>query len=236
MLQDTPASDRLPRTGQPKSPTGFWTVHRTSRGFRRQPDDQFLAGAELKNVVAAPTSVQGNDARRTDDLFAFRLTPEVDDKDDNTRKTWVQVLQTAKSGNPIEVSLGPAGQPPFPSTAKIKLDVYPTLLTYGTLAVYLSLAYFIIRLGRTSWMLRDANGASNPPYSLARHQMAIWTIVVVGAYLHLADHWSLCLGVHDRSRPAPPASSPLRWTRANARKPSRPELPSKPSAMRSVRR
>lgn len=142
----------------------------------------FLGGAELKNVVAAPTSTGPNDPP---ELFALRLSPEVDGKDDSTRKTWVQVLQAAKNGDPIEVSLGPAGQAPFRSDAKIRLDVYPSYMTWGILVFYIVLAFWIFRLGKTSWMLRDSNGAANPPYSLARHQMAIWTIVVVGAYLYI---------------------------------------------------
>lgn len=142
----------------------------------------FLAGAELKNVVAAPTAVNLDDPPG---LFALRLTPEVDDKDDATRKTWIQVLKAAKRGDPIDVSVGAPGQAPFTSDAKIRLDVYPTSLTYGILAFYVFLAYWIFRLGKTSFMLRDANGAQNPPYSIARHQMAIWFIVVVGAYLYI---------------------------------------------------
>lgn len=138
----------------------------------------FIAGAQLKNVVGAPTS------SAEPELLALRLSPEVDEKDEQTRKNWVQVLKAAKHSD-VEISVGPEGQAPFPSTAKIKLDVYPTYRTYGTLAIYAVLAYFIVRLGRTSWMLRDSNGAANPPYSLARTQMAIWTIVVVGAYLYI---------------------------------------------------
>lgn len=142
----------------------------------------FLAGTELKNVVAAPTSIGPKDPP---ELFALRLAPEVDGDDDNTRKLWVQVLRAAKRGDPIEISLGPAGQAPFVSDAKIRLDVYPTVMTWVILVFYLFLAYWIVRLGRRSWMLRDANGAPNPPYSLAKHQMALWTIVVVGAYLYI---------------------------------------------------
>ncbi|HLG58643.1 MAG TPA: hypothetical protein VI485_25085 [Vicinamibacterales bacterium] len=142
----------------------------------------FLAGAELKNVVAVPTSI---DSKDPPEIFALRLTPEVDDRDDATRKTWVQVLQAAKSGEPLDVSIGPSGQAPFTSDAKIRLDVYPTVMTYAVLTFYVFVAYWIFRLGKTSFMLRDANGAPNPPYSLAKHQMAIWFIVVVGAYLYI---------------------------------------------------
>jgi hypothetical protein len=35
---------------------------------------------------------------------------------------------------------------------------------------------------RTS-LLRDANGAARPPYSLAKHQMAVWFLVVVSSFL-----------------------------------------------------
>ena len=142
----------------------------------------FLAGAELKNVVAAPTSI---DAAAPADIGALRMTLEVEGADVTIRKAWVQVLQAAKRGDPVEVSVGASGQAPFGSDARVRIDVYPTRMTYGVLVFYVILAFWIVRLGRRSFMLRDSNGAPNPPYSLARHQMAIWFIVVVGAYLYI---------------------------------------------------
>jgi hypothetical protein len=135
----------------------------------------FLAGIELKNV--APVLAAKNPG-----ALLVRLEPE-NDKEGVIRKAWVQVLQTAYH-RPIEISVGVSGQAPFASKATLALRVYPDY-TWLVL-VFLGLVVLgIIVLGKFSNILRDANGATDPPYSLAKHQMAVWFVAVVGSYLYI---------------------------------------------------
>lgn len=135
----------------------------------------FLAGVELKNV--APVRASKDPA-----TLLVRLEPE-NDKDGVVRKTWVEVLQTAYR-RAIDISVGVSGQAPFGSKATVNLQVYPdyTWLVVGFLGLVI---IGIVVLARFSNILRDSNGAANPPYSLAKHQMAVWFVAVVGSYLYI---------------------------------------------------
>ena len=144
----------------------------------------FLAGIELKNVVAVPTATDAGDAANVSALF---VTPEIDDKDAAARKAWVQVLQTAiplKAQQPLGISIGPPGGEPFVSDATVRLSVFPSY-TWYVVAFLAAVAVGLVVLGKKSNLLRDSNGAPTPPYSLARHQMAAWFVVVTGAYLYV---------------------------------------------------
>lgn len=131
-------------------------------------------------------------AKDVSDLSALLVTLEVqNDRNDEKgliRKAWVQALRAAheRAGHEVEVTVGPQDRPPFSSNqgARIALRVYPSY-TWVIVALLAVLGVGLIRLGLKSNLLRDANGAQNPPYSLARHQMAVWLVVVVGAYLYV---------------------------------------------------
>jgi uncharacterized membrane protein YuzA (DUF378 family) len=146
----------------------------------------FLAGTELKNVVAVATS---SDAGDPAELSAVKVTLDVDnDEAGINRKAWVQVLQAAivRSNHEVDVSVGPRDQTPFPAepAAQISLDVFPWYT--WLVVVFLALvAVGVAALGKFTNMLRDSNGAANPPYSLAKHQMAVWFVVIVGSYLYV---------------------------------------------------
>jgi len=144
----------------------------------------FLAGTQLKNVEAGLTAKDPGDG---DEITALRVVLEIDQKDD-IRKAWVQVLQSAvrRDDRQLAVSVGPESAVPFPASAdaRITLDVFP----WYTWIVVLGLALVagaLVLLAQRSNLLRDANGAEHPPYSLAKHQMAAWTFVIVGAYLYV---------------------------------------------------
>ena len=144
----------------------------------------FLVGIELKNVVAVPTAGDAGDAANVSALF---VTPALDDKDPAARKAWVQVLQTAiplKAQQPLRISVGPPGGEPFVSDATVLVSVFPSY-TWYVVAFLAAVAVGLVVLGKRSNLLRDSNGAPTPPYSLARHQMAAWFVVVMGAYLYL---------------------------------------------------
>lgn len=141
----------------------------------------FLDGVELTNVVP----VQSSTAPVT---LQVALEPESDitqdDKDGVVRKAWVQVLRTAYRRD-IVVSIGPTGQAPFATRAfPLTLKVFPRY-TPWVVAFLAAIVIVILVLGKMTNLLRDGNGAANPPYSLAKHQMAVWFVVVIGSYVYI---------------------------------------------------
>lgn len=135
----------------------------------------FLDGKELPNVVAKPIS---------DDASLLQVTLAVEHLDGEVRKTWVDILNAAResSGAPMTASLGPAGGVQFASSATLGIEVYPSY-TWAVVAFLALLVLALVVLGKRSSLLRDGNGVENASYSLAKHQMAGWFVVVIGAYL-----------------------------------------------------
>lgn len=150
----------------------------------------FVAGIELSNVVAVPAAADPTDAPA---VGAVRVTLEPGgEKDAAVRKAWVQVLQAAMNRDDKEqaadkrlpLSVGPAGKASFASDVSVELVVFPWYTAF-VVVFLIALVVIILVLGKRSNLLRDANGAVNPPYSLAKHQMAAWFVVVIGAYLYI---------------------------------------------------
>jgi hypothetical protein len=150
----------------------------------------FLAGVELANVVTSAATATRSDSP---DVGAVRVTLEPQgEKEPAVRKAWVQVLQAAMNrddnGTPAErsipLSIGPAGAAPFKSDVIVELEIFPSY-TPVVVAFLLAVLLVIVVLAKRTNLLRDSNGADNPPYSLARHQMAAWFVVVIGAYLYI---------------------------------------------------
>jgi hypothetical protein len=135
----------------------------------------FLDGAELANVVATPISEDGS---------RVKVTLAADHLDEKVRKAWVGVLNAAREsgGAAMTASLGPAGGVQFSSSATLGIDVYPSY-TWAAVAFLGALVLALVVLGKRSSLLRDSSGAENASYSLAKHQMAAWFLVVIGAYL-----------------------------------------------------
>jgi hypothetical protein len=136
----------------------------------------------LGDVQLASLAVMTEPGSTTNGLVRVHL--EVDEKNGENRKSWVQVLKTARQkANGISVSVGPSGTP-FPSKASLVLRVEPSY-RYWVWAFLALVVAAIVVLGRSTNMLRDANGAMRPPHSLAKYQMAVWFVVVVGSYLYV---------------------------------------------------
>ena len=151
-----------------------------SKENKDAPLHLYMDSIELKNLTVSSLTFQSEDTDRA--LLSVVL--EVDNAEP-TRKAWVQLLQSAKSKQTIPVSIGPAGSA-FPTLAWITFDVLPWYL-WAVIGMLVILVGVLIFLGKTSTLLRDATGAgADAPYSLAKHQMAIWFVVVVGAYLYLS--------------------------------------------------
>jgi hypothetical protein len=142
----------------------------------------FIDGIELKNLTLHHETT--DDATQTDSYWT-RL--EFDNENQDNRKAWVQLLQTARDRDDLIISIGPEGGPPFPSTARASLNIYPTGYTVFTVTAIAVLCLALLVLAAKSNLLRGAGtSAGPPPYSLARHQMAVWFLVVISAYLFVA--------------------------------------------------
>lgn len=187
-VERVPASDRQPKHYRDQLKDVLTVDVENLAAWRQLPGNAttplhlYLAGAELKTTdIELSSTNQGDGA----DISALRVVLDVDDKDPDSRKAWVQALNAAlaRKDRRIGLTVGPSGAP-FQSDVTIALDVFP----WYTWLVGLFLVVFtllLIRLGSRSNLLRDANGAGTPPFSLAKHQMAVWFVVIVGAYLYV---------------------------------------------------
>jgi hypothetical protein len=105
-----------------------------------------------------------------------------------TRTALAQVLRTARSkqwkfgASDMTVSIGPAGGPQWPSTAKIRINPYPTALTWFGAFAAVALIVVIVVLAVRTPLLRDGGG-TNAPFSLAKNQMALWFVVIFGSFV-----------------------------------------------------
>jgi hypothetical protein len=140
----------------------------------------YIAGIEIRNLTP---SYQGQDPVTKDDIVWTPLKFESDKDANESRDTWAYVLRIARVNKNLPISVGPAGGPYWESMATIEINPYPTLLSSFAAAVVLGLVVVLIWAGIQTRLLRDNTAAVNPPYSLARHQMACWFAVVISAYL-----------------------------------------------------
>ena len=151
-------------------------------GNSSAPLHLYLAGTELKNLTMTSAGERQDD-KTGEWISTLAVILELDDKDATNRKEWIQVLQSAMRNPDTPISVGPANGQPFPSQARIALRVFPS---YTWLVVFFlgAVALLTVVLAKRSNLLRDSNGATTLPYSLAKHQMAVWFLVVVGGYLY----------------------------------------------------
>jgi hypothetical protein len=71
------------------------------------------------------------------------------------------------------------------TTNKFKLIRVHLSWFIGCLVGMLVLLYFLLRLAKSSALLRDFGPGDNRPYSLARCQMAFWFFMVIASYLFI---------------------------------------------------
>ena len=141
----------------------------------------FIGGIELGNLSPRVSRYDPEKKRWT-----LWTQLDFDDKDESNRKAWVQLLQRARDNEVMDISIGPQGGPQWPTTATLAFDVYPTGWAGFTGVVIAVLLIGIVVLAARSSLLRGPACATGPaPYSLARHQMAVWFVVVLAAYLFL---------------------------------------------------
>jgi len=142
----------------------------------------FLDGIELDNLTPrreGPAGT-GDEVLWTPLKFESRKGSEAADR---SRETWAQVLRIARNTEALRISVGPEGGPYWQSGAEIEINSFPTFLAWSSGLLVFALGGALISLGRFSWLLHDNNGSEKPPFSLARHQMAVWFFVVIAAFL-----------------------------------------------------
>ena len=140
----------------------------------------FLSGIEVKNLTPR---YQGQDPLTKEDVLWTPLKFETNKDATDSRDVWAQVLRIARGNKELPISIGPEGGPYWASTATVEVNSYPTGLSRFTAVVILGLIIVLFWAGWKTPLLRDNNGAKDPPFSLAKHQMAVWFVVVVSAYL-----------------------------------------------------
>jgi hypothetical protein len=149
------------------------------KAYGDKPLRLFVDGIELKNLELHLSGTD-NDA----ELSTFWTQLDFDHDNPENRKAWVLLMQVARDRRILKVSVGPEGGPEFPTRALTELNVFPTGWAIFTVAAILVL---VIATGILAWkssLLRGPKCAADPaPFSLARHQMAVWFIVVIAAFL-----------------------------------------------------
>jgi hypothetical protein len=164
--------------------TGFSDWIQVERN-KATPLRLFIDGTELPNL---PVIHSSHDPATNTDTLRTVLKFEADPTRTASRNAWIEVLRTARAKafrdqpEEVDISVGPSGGPQWPTTAKMRINSYPTGLTiFAGIAV----ALLLVLLGwkaSTTGLLRDGSRRT-APYSLARCQMACWFFVIVSAFL-----------------------------------------------------
>jgi len=147
----------------------------------RVPLHVFINGIEVANLTprlqGRPNPDSGPDVLWTP--LKFESNKDATD----SRDVWAQIVRILRASEHADISIGPAGGPYWRTEATIAVNSYPTGLFRFAIGVIVAMVVGLFIFGWQSSMLRDSNGAATPPFSLAKHQMAVWFVVVVGAYL-----------------------------------------------------
>lgn len=150
---------------------------------KSKPLHLFIEGIELENLTLRYV---GRNADQTDAFWTrlkFGTDETADAKVQENRELWSQVLRTARRSDSLALSIGPRGGGQWPTDARVHINSHPTGLSIFAGVVIAALVAGLIAAGIKTSLLRDANGAAHPPYSLAKHQMAVWFVVVVSSFL-----------------------------------------------------
>jgi hypothetical protein len=136
-------------------------------------------------------------SQNKDAVVTYRLSFPItrDLSSERGRESWKKILGgLGKNSKVVPVSVGLLNGPPLPSTYKATFVRMGTtsLLLFLLLAVVLTVGFFIV--AACTGVLRDKEPPPDPnrpiepqerTYSLSRTQIAIWTMLVVYAYLFI---------------------------------------------------
>ena len=190
--KDSAAGDKTPkivgvRSGKTDSHTVgmddqlFVKVTNLPELLKSRPISLYLDGRQIP--VAEPN------VHLFSDELEFRLvnlgTPE-------SKKAWNDLLEPLSFTRPILVRVGPANGLPLAfekQPASIQLIVVPQFWFWVWVVLFGAGLLVFVWLVKHTNILRDTGGAIEPgqlpKYSLARTQMAFWTILVLGGFVFL---------------------------------------------------
>ena len=161
-------------------------------------DGQPLPGTHpiVESQTDEPLPAGAND-EQTDSVVTFRVVFPItrDLSTDKGKESWKKLLGgLRKNEKEVPVSVGLVNGPPLPSTYKsefIRLGG-GRLILFIVVAIVVGIGFLIA--AKTTGALRDkeppppgnlAMTAMERPYSLSRMQIALWTLLVVYAYLFI---------------------------------------------------
>jgi hypothetical protein len=112
------------------------------------------------------------------------------DRTDLSDHAWHVLLEEPISfSKSISVSVGLNQDLAFPSDVQnFELEVLPKAELFSYLAILVIGLLLFVRLARTTNLLRDPAvlpDGKKPPYSLARFQLAFWSLLVIAAYVFI---------------------------------------------------
>lgn len=150
----------------------------------------FLEGKPLPGTRARVGKSQLNDDGTTTTLLTFRIVRDL--STETARKNWKDVIVAARARRILTVSAGLETGAPARTRAEAEFQILETnrlvLWIFAALAIG---GVFLWIAGRTG-MLRDGEpptketvNPSSRTFSMARVQMAVWTVIVLLSFLYV---------------------------------------------------
>jgi hypothetical protein len=153
------------------------------QGCQDQKIVLFLDGIKIEKLFPETINVQPGGLG----TLQFHLERNAD-----SDHAWADLLGAPPLGKGFferetSVSVGLNNDYPIPdkTTNKFKLIRVHFSWFIGCVVGVLVLLYFLLRLAKSSPLLRDFGQGENRPYSLARCQMAFWFFMVIASYLFI---------------------------------------------------
>ena len=154
------------------------TVQNLARLVRQIPEDGSLI-LYLDNVPMRGIKPLFIDT--CNGIVVFKLA-----RDSVSFNSWAVFYQTRnKHIREMKVSLGIAGQCPVSSKGTLTVVLMRKSLLYGCLVGFAMVVILLINLAVKTNIIRNENSGEARTYSLARSQLALWTVLIVFAYLYL---------------------------------------------------
>jgi len=150
----------------------------------------FLQGKPLPGTLASVGRSQTDEDEVTTTLLTYLVSHDLNTE--TARRNWKEVLAAANSGQQLTISTGLENGPAAQSDAKVEFVVLRTgrLVVWFAIATVGLIVFFVIA-ARTS-ALRDkepvgpdAAAPTERAFSLSRVQMALWTVLVLYAYVFI---------------------------------------------------
>ncbi|MDJ1505399.1 hypothetical protein [Xanthocytophaga agilis] len=104
-----------------------------------------------------------------------------------TETLWNLFYTRGESKRTVTISAGVRGENPLPVVQPNNFTIvfYDTYWLRGALGVIIFLLIGFILLGKYTRLIKHPNKSSDPPYSLARFQLAFWTFLIVSSYIYI---------------------------------------------------